>query len=107
MPRSRSQRDNKRTTITTVTVETQTEENDFCVCFVPRYTCKNDENLMLDPRIPADLNQVDWLKENGTCFVRNFETRTAKNAKQRWRISGKFFEFSTIKLFDIKMFETL
>lgn len=92
MPRSHSKREGSTKRVTMVSVETQTEVNDFCLCFVPTYTCKNEEQeVMLDPRITADLNQVDWESEDGKLFVRNFEVnpKPKQNAKQRWRISGK------------------
>ena len=101
MPRSRSNREKSSSTssskrVTMVTVETQTNENDFCLCFVPKYVCKDDENLELDHRISADLNQINTEEEK--CFIRNFEMIPKHSVRQRWRRSGKLFLKLTLSL---------
>lgn len=97
MPRSHSKREGSSKRNLMVSVETQTEENDFCLCFVPTYMCKQDEELVMDTRISADLNRVDWESQDGKCFVRNFEVMPKKNPKQRWRISGMHLFKSKVK----------
>ncbi|XP_066913767.1 transcription initiation factor TFIID subunit 1-like isoform X2 [Clytia hemisphaerica] len=86
---SREERRKSRKIKTTRSVETQTEENSFCLCFIPEYKAQLDEEQELDPRIRLMLDQLHVLTEGKvTCVVRNFEKKPKWTAKQRWKMSG-------------------
>lgn len=68
-----------------ITVETQTYENDFCLCFVPEYDCKNDEDATIDPHIAIKLNA---LNSEEKVVVRNFEANSKWQPKKRWKFAG-------------------
>lgn len=88
---SREERRKSRKIKTTRSVETQTEENSFCLCFIPEYKAQLDEEQELDPRIRLMLDQLHVLTEGKvTCVVRNFEKKPKWTAKQRWKMSGNF-----------------
>ena len=80
----------KARSVTKRSVETQTDENSFCLCYIPEYKAKLDEEQEMDPRIKLMLDQLHVLSEGRiTCVVRNFEKKPKLSAKQRWKASGK------------------
>ena len=86
----------ERRTVTKRSVETQTDENSFCLCYIPEYKAKLDEEQEMDPRIKLMLDQLHVLSEGRiTCVVRNFEKKPKLSAKQRWKASGKDLLFSS------------
>jgi len=88
--RERKVQSRKPNKVTTRSVETQTEENSFCLCFIPEYVAKANEDQELDPRIKILLDQLHDLTEGKvTCAVRNFEKNQKWTPKQRWKISGR------------------
>ena len=67
---------------------TQTDENDFCLCFVPEYQCQRDETVMMDPRIVVKLGGMNNAEIDDVIFVnRSFEGKDVPQ-RRRWRGSG-------------------
>ena len=85
--------------VTKRSVETQTDENSFCLCYIPEYKAKLDEEQEMDPRIKLMLDQLHVLSEGRiTCVIRNFEKKPKLSAKQRWKASGTYIHHSVLKM---------